>query len=618
MNESSNSREAFGIHDNALGGSLLAINVFIILLNLLAIIVIWRLKHKKAIDIYVLALALSDFCKGLVPVPITVYIYLSEWHLINDSDLCNFYGWIAFTTNSGSMLILTFMAFERYLAIVKPFTHRNYVTEKNVNLSVLTAFAFTGLHSALPLLGLGRIVSYFKGAYCHFDYSNHSSGTIAYSLFIVVYGFSMNIVVLISYVIVFYKIRNLIQRHRKMANKIKRKAKWNLKTEKMFSYLTVVLMVIFSFTWLPFLIVVLSALLGAKNQLEKLDLFAMRVAVLNSMLNPIAYATLCKPYRNGVVSLFRKCCAKKGYINPEEKDPWTRIDSVTRKRNVRTETISSLSEDLTPDAEKFGATNRSRLPSELEENEKQRLMSKKREKLIKFQEELKKVTEDSESTPTLLRSYGKETKMANDSDSSVTAVSLSTCEEESEHHGSFTRNNKSYKKNISKQQMQSNENITQSVHLTLNKLECVSTHEENKLLGKSFLKETAVTNDESTMTLDNNKKIIESNKYNVKYNSKKKKDVKVEIKSNGEESLSTKKIRCRTTKEVKEEHINENFRKFKISNIEKERKEKKSFEKKSYSENKRFEYFIKKHTKSFQKSNDENVRTLSISKVFDT
>ena len=146
------------------------------------------------------------------------------------------------------------MAFERFLAIVKPFVHRHYVTTKSVKLSVLIAMIFTGLHSALPLLGLGRMVPFFKGAYCHFDYSNYSRGTFGYSLFIVLYGFTMNIVVLISYVIVFYKIRELIQRHRKMANKIRKKAKWNLKTEKMFSYLSLVLIVIFWFTWLPFLV----------------------------------------------------------------------------------------------------------------------------------------------------------------------------------------------------------------------------------------------------------------------------------------------------------------------------------------------------------------------------
>ena len=83
MNKSSNSRNTsgFGIDDNILGGSLLVINVFIILLNAVAIAVISRLKNKNATDIYVFALAVSDFCKGLVPVPITVYIYLSEWHL---------------------------------------------------------------------------------------------------------------------------------------------------------------------------------------------------------------------------------------------------------------------------------------------------------------------------------------------------------------------------------------------------------------------------------------------------------------------------------------------------------------------------------------------------------
>ena len=172
-----------------------------------------------------------------------------------DSFWCNFYGYIAFAINSGSMLILTLMAFERFVAVVKPFAHRKWVTINRVKIAVSFAIVFTSIQSALPLIGVGRMLPYYKGAYCHFDYSKYTRGTTFYSLFIVTYGLGMILIVFVSYAFVFYKIQNLIRRHRRMSHNYSKEGEQiNLKTEKMFSYLTVVLMLLFWFSWLPFLV----------------------------------------------------------------------------------------------------------------------------------------------------------------------------------------------------------------------------------------------------------------------------------------------------------------------------------------------------------------------------
>ena len=171
------------------------------------------------------------------------------------------------------MLILTLMATERFWAVVKPFAYRRYVSIFAVKIVSLGALVFSGLHSALPLVGVGRMLPYNNGAYCHFDYSTHSLGTTIYSSFILVYGFAMIIVVMIAYSFVFYKIRELIHRHRRMSCSHRRSTarlgELNLETERMFSYLTVALMLLFWFSWLPFLV---------SNQVEKvtfryIDLF---------------------------------------------------------------------------------------------------------------------------------------------------------------------------------------------------------------------------------------------------------------------------------------------------------------------------------------------------------
>lgn len=160
------------------------------------------------------------------------------------------------------MLILTLMSIERFAAIVNPFVYKAWVRPKKIIIVIILAEIFTAVHSTLPLIGVGRILPYNEGAYSHFDYSRQSNGTIAYSIFIICYGFSMILVVMVAYSFVFHKIRDLIHRHRRMSS-ARSEARFrydksirqmNLKTETMFSYLTVALMVLFWFSWLPFLV----------------------------------------------------------------------------------------------------------------------------------------------------------------------------------------------------------------------------------------------------------------------------------------------------------------------------------------------------------------------------
>ena len=253
-----------GVRDGVLGGTLFAINICIVLLNSLALMVIMRFRTKNCIDILVLGLALTDLTKGLIPVPMAVYTYLSPWYMKDGTAACDFFGWIAFTTNSASMLILSMMAIERFVAIAKPFAYRSLITKKRMELSVLIAVSFSAVLSLLPVLGVGRMIPYNHGAYCHFDYSTNTTAARIYSVFVLIYGFTLTIAVLIAYSVVFYKIRDLIKRHRRFSvAKIvarvsvsdgKQRKDINLKVEKMFSYLTVGLMFLYWFSWFPFLV----------------------------------------------------------------------------------------------------------------------------------------------------------------------------------------------------------------------------------------------------------------------------------------------------------------------------------------------------------------------------
>ena len=82
------------------------------------------------------------------------------------------------------------------------------------------------------------------------------------------------------------------------------------------------------FVLLIFQIVLMASQLGVTKDfpLEGLHLFAMRIVVVNSMLNPLAYVALCKSYRCGILYYFRKlfsiCC---GVESSPSVDFWSKL-----------------------------------------------------------------------------------------------------------------------------------------------------------------------------------------------------------------------------------------------------------------------------------------------------
>ena len=90
MKNNNTQKEVQMTGDIALGSTLLAINMLIIILNLCTIMVILRFRVNNIIDLFVLALATTDLVKGLIPVPMSVIVYLTDWYLVDGTFLFNY------------------------------------------------------------------------------------------------------------------------------------------------------------------------------------------------------------------------------------------------------------------------------------------------------------------------------------------------------------------------------------------------------------------------------------------------------------------------------------------------------------------------------------------------
>lgn len=239
------------------GYTLLVLEIFIIILNTLAIIVILRFKKKYNPDILIFTLAVADLLKAFIPLNMTLVAYLDGKAMTEGSLSCNIFGWTAFTLNSGIMLVMTVMGIDRYVAICWPFRYKHFLSKKRLIYTIIAVFAFSGVHSVLPLIGVGKMRSYNNGSFCHFDFDSTIPACMGYSIFVLVLGISMLVVVIFCYTRAMFSVRGLIHRQRRMSiptRDIDRADQKRQSMNRMFARLMIVMMMAFCLSWLLFLV----------------------------------------------------------------------------------------------------------------------------------------------------------------------------------------------------------------------------------------------------------------------------------------------------------------------------------------------------------------------------
>ncbi|XP_070561736.1 uncharacterized protein [Ptychodera flava] len=322
-------------------------DVVLVIGNLLTLFVINRFKPKAVPDVLVTALAISDLLTGVLPVPIAVYAYLTDWDFSKDATLCDIFGWISFATNGGSMFVLTLMALDRYLAICLPFFYKSKVTVRRTVLCCIGGLVAASVFAIIPVLGSGHMKPYgTHNAYCHFDYSGNSAMSTAYSITALFIGYLFMFIVLFSYVSVICTLRKFISRRKLMSRRLSEiseelpeltrspgfhgnhgspgSQERCLKLEAMFTRMSWVLLMAYWITWTPLLGVITAAQVGQEIS-PVVDFIAVRLAVLNSAVNPFIIVCLYEPYRKGYWYIIRKLCSpfrkeKKDHTPPS--NPW--------------------------------------------------------------------------------------------------------------------------------------------------------------------------------------------------------------------------------------------------------------------------------------------------------
>ncbi|KAJ6638619.1 5-hydroxytryptamine receptor 1 [Pseudolycoriella hygida] len=271
-------------------------------------------KLRRPCNYLLVSLAVSDLCVAVLVMPSAMlYEVMGRWNF--GDILCNI--WVAFDVLSctASILNLCAISLDRFWAITKPLEYGVKRTPRRMMLCVVLVWLGAACISLPPLLILSNIHETDAGVPICVVCQN-----FAYQIYATLGSFYIPLaVMLFVYYQIFRAARRIVmdekRAHTHLENPIndvpmgkssksngtsnKKRKRTKLANERKASTTLGIIMSAFIICWLPFFILALvRPFLGEQYQIPPtLSSVFLWLGYLNSMLNPIIYATLNKDFR---------------------------------------------------------------------------------------------------------------------------------------------------------------------------------------------------------------------------------------------------------------------------------------------------------------------------------
>ena len=169
-------------------------SIIIILSNCVTLIVISMMKNRKASDIVLALLAITD-----LSTPISVYFFVILdflWH--NEWIKIGVCYWVTFTSLllfRLSMFITTIAALEQCLAVTFPVYYRNYFTIGKIIRSLAILVAYCSVLAAIPIISGDVVIACPKYASCQINWNDPSWPT---TILVVFYFMEISLAVVVT------------------------------------------------------------------------------------------------------------------------------------------------------------------------------------------------------------------------------------------------------------------------------------------------------------------------------------------------------------------------------------------------------------------------------------
>lgn len=255
------------------------LSLFVILGNVLVVAAFRFNRRLRTINnTFLVGLAVSDLLVGLISIPLWIYISSCQQLItcVIDQDLLTFYSTVDIFTGCASVLQLTAISIERYLAITRPINHRAYSMWIYYGM-IMTAWSFAFIMAGLFPVQMNKWQK-------------------PYSIILFSGCFAVPALIIVTvYAIIFQAAKGTTRARVHPAGHGGNSAQSEAKIAATIAVITG----LFIIAWLPFCIVNLFAefwhhLLPPFPEILRLIRFVKWMHYSNSMVNPMVYA-----YRNG-------------------------------------------------------------------------------------------------------------------------------------------------------------------------------------------------------------------------------------------------------------------------------------------------------------------------------
>ena len=206
-NQTTSGQETFESLERAI--TLIVIFVFALFGNIFTIAVLSKFKVHKVPDVLVIGLALTDLLATLVPVPMSIYVYISGIRYEQGTVACNLFGTLAQFTRYSSALIVTLISVERYFAINRPFIYRKHATPKKFVYILIICWLLAFALAVAPVLD-PRTDIIPHGAFCLFDF------VTPYAYSVIIYTGVQYVIVFLCFVLVSIQLLKVYRRRKKL------------------------------------------------------------------------------------------------------------------------------------------------------------------------------------------------------------------------------------------------------------------------------------------------------------------------------------------------------------------------------------------------------------------
>ncbi|XP_060115391.1 motilin receptor [Heteronotia binoei] len=280
----------------------LALLVLGVVGNVLTVMVMGRCRElRNTTSLYLGSLAVSDLLLLLLGLPLDLYRLWRSRPWVLGSVMCSVWHWSSEACAYCSVLHLTALTAERYLAICFPLRAKVLVTRRRVKalLVVLWAVALLSAAPFLFLVGVRQAGNVSFSRECGPTAHARQSGLLSTMLWITTCYFVLPVLCL--YVLYSFIIRELL--HSKKAHLSGASHRSHQQTVRML----VVLVLAFVICWLPFHIGRIIYINSRDSKMmhfsQYFNIFALQLFYLSASINPILYNLISKRYRAAAYKL---------------------------------------------------------------------------------------------------------------------------------------------------------------------------------------------------------------------------------------------------------------------------------------------------------------------------